>query len=41
MFYRLRKHFRHTPYPLLDAALAVLLVMTGLEMLVTLTRLLD
>jgi hypothetical protein len=41
MIYRLRKHFRHTPYPLLDAMLATLLVITGLEMLVTLARLLD
>jgi hypothetical protein len=40
MFYRLRKHFQHTPYPLLDAALAALLVITGVEMLVTLARLL-
>jgi hypothetical protein len=41
MFYRFRKHFRHTPYPLLDATLATLLVITGVEMLVTLARLLD
>jgi hypothetical protein len=40
MFYRLRKHFQNTPYPLLDAALAALLVITGVEMLMTLTRLL-
>ena len=40
MFYRLRKHFQHTPYPLLDAMLATLLVITGVEMLVTLARLL-
>jgi hypothetical protein len=41
MFYRLRKHFRHTPYPMLDATLAALLIITGVEMLVTLARLLD
>jgi hypothetical protein len=41
MFYRLRKHFKHTPYPLLDATLAVLVVLTSVEMLVTLARLLD
>src|SRR5262245_36869570 len=41
MFYRLRKHFQHTPYPLLDATLAALVVITGVEMLVTLARLLD
>lgn len=41
MFYRFRKHFQHTPYPLLDAALAALLVITGVEMLMTLARLLD
>jgi len=41
MFYRLRKHFRHTPYPLLDATLAALLVITGVEMVMTLARLLD
>jgi hypothetical protein len=41
MFYRLRKHFRRTPYPLLDATLAVLAVITSVEMLVTLARLLD
>jgi hypothetical protein len=41
MFYRLRKHFRHTPYPWLDATLATLLVITSVEMLVTLARLLD
>jgi hypothetical protein len=40
MFYRFRKHFQHTPYPLLDATLAALLVITGVEMLVTLARLL-
>ena len=41
MFYRLRKHFRHTAYPLLDATLAALLVITSVEMLVTLAQLLD
>jgi hypothetical protein len=41
MFYRLRNHFRHTRYPLLDATLAALLVITSVEMLVTLARLLD
>jgi len=41
MFYRLRKHFRRTPYPLLDAALATLLAITGVEMLVTLARFLS
>jgi hypothetical protein len=41
MYYRLRKHFQHTPYPLLDATLAALVVITGVEMLVTLTGLLD
>ena len=41
MFYRLRKHFRHTPYPLLDATLAALLAIAGAEMLATLARLLD
>jgi hypothetical protein len=40
MFYRLRKHFRHTPYPLLDAMLVTLLVITSVEMLVTLARIL-
>ena len=40
MFYRLRKHFRHTPDPLLDATLAALFAITGVEMLVTLARLL-
>jgi hypothetical protein len=40
MFYRLRNHFRHTPHPLLDATLAALLFITGVEMLVTLARLL-
>jgi len=41
MFYKLRNHFRHTPYPMLDATLAALVVITGVEILVTLARLLD
>ncbi|HEU0178963.1 MAG TPA: hypothetical protein VFV58_32260 [Blastocatellia bacterium] len=41
MFYRLRKHFQHTPYPLLDATLAALVVITSVEVLVTLARLLN
>jgi hypothetical protein len=41
MFYRLRKHFRHTPYPWLDATLATLLVITGISTIVTLARLLE
>ena len=41
MFYRLRNHFRRTRYPLLDAMLAALLVITSVEMLVTLVQLLD
>jgi hypothetical protein len=41
MFYRLRNHFRHTPYPLLDAALTTLMVIAGVEVLVTLARLLE
>jgi len=41
MFYRLRNHFRHTRYPLLDATLTALMVIAGVEMLVSLARLLD
>jgi hypothetical protein len=41
MFYRLREHFRHTPYPRLDATLATLLVITSISMIMTLARLLD
>jgi hypothetical protein len=41
MFYRLRNHFRHTPYPLLDAMLTALMVIAGVEVLVTLARLLE
>jgi hypothetical protein len=41
MFYRLRNHFRHTPYPWLDATLAVLVVITSVSTLVTLARLLE
>jgi hypothetical protein len=41
MYYRLRKHFRRTPYPFLDAMLATLLVIVSVEMLVTVARLLD
>lgn len=41
MFYRLRNHFRHTPYPLLDATLTALMVIAGVEALVTLARLLE
>jgi hypothetical protein len=41
MFYRLRKHFRHTPYPLLDATLATLIAITGVEMLVAIARFLN
>jgi hypothetical protein len=40
MFYRLRKHFQRTPYPLLDATLAALFAITGVGMLATLARLL-
>jgi hypothetical protein len=41
MFYRLRSHFRHTRYPLLDAMLTALMVIAGVEMLVSLARFLD
>jgi hypothetical protein len=41
MFYRLRKHFRHTRYPWLDATLTALMVIASVEMLVSLARLLD
>jgi len=41
MFYKIRNHFRRTRYPLLDAALAALLVITSVEMLVTLAHLLN
>ncbi|HEX2490520.1 MAG TPA: hypothetical protein VHR27_14000 [Blastocatellia bacterium] len=41
MFYRIRSHFRRTRYPLLDATLASLLVITSVEMLVTLIQLLN
>jgi hypothetical protein len=41
MFYKLRNHFRHTPYPLLDATLTALLVIAGIEMIATLARFLD
>ena len=41
MFYKLRNHFRRTRYPLLDATLTALMVIAGVEMLVSLARLLD
>jgi hypothetical protein len=41
MFTRIRNHFRRTRYPLLDATLAALLVITSVEMLVTLAHLLN
>jgi hypothetical protein len=41
MFYRLRHHFQHTRYPLLDATLTALMVIAGVEMLVSLARFLE
>jgi hypothetical protein len=41
MFYRLRKHFQDTRYPLLDAMVVTLTVIAGIEMIVTFARLFD
>jgi hypothetical protein len=41
MFHRLGNHFRRTRYPLLDATLTALMVIAGVEMLVSLARFLE
>jgi|RhiMethySRZTD1v2_1073278.scaffolds.fasta_scaffold29064_6 hypothetical protein len=41
MFHRLHNHFRRTRYPLLDAMLTALMVIAGVEMLVSIARFLD